>query len=102
MYGNIWGTIDWEDWSRFDKINISTDLGAGAARRNWRDTWKFAAGLQYRPWEPWLFQVGFAYDTSPTGESERTPDMPIDRQIRYAVGTQYQWHEKSSVGAEFV
>jgi hypothetical protein len=28
--------------------------------------------------------------------------MPIDRQIRYALGTQYRWSERLSVGGQFV
>jgi hypothetical protein len=44
------------------------------------------AGVHYRPVEKWLLQLGFAYDTSPVDSDDRTPDMPIDRQIRYATG----------------
>lgn len=35
-------------------------------------------------------------------EDDRTPDMPIDRQIRYAIGAQYQWTENINVGASLV
>ncbi len=27
--------------------------------------------------------------------------MPIDRQVRYALGAQYEWSETASVGAQF-
>ena len=50
----------------------------------------------------WLLQLGFSYDTSPVDSDDRTPDMPIDRQIRYATGAQYQWSERLSTGAQFV
>jgi len=33
----------------------------------------------------WL-SVGAAYDTSPTDEDTRTPDLPLDRQIRIGTG----------------
>jgi long-chain fatty acid transport protein len=52
--------------------------------------------------ENWLFQLGVAYDTSPVDSDDRTPDMPIDRQIRYATGVQYKWSDRLSVGGEFV
>jgi len=43
---------------------------------------------------------------SPPGLSvnsdDRTPDMPIDRQIRYATGVQYQWNDRLLVGGELV
>ncbi len=96
------GTVGWEDWSAFKDINISTDRGSQKIPRNWKDTWKFAAGVHYRPVEKWLLQLGFAYDTSPVDSDDRTPDMPIDRQIRYATGAQYQWSDRLSTGAQFV
>jgi long-chain fatty acid transport protein len=96
------GTVGWENWSEFKDINISTGAGAQKIPRNWDDTWKFAAGVHYRPVEKWLLQLGFAYDTSPVDSDDRTPDMPIDRQIRYATGAQYQWNERLSTGAQFV
>jgi long-chain fatty acid transport protein len=96
------GTVGWEDWSSFENVNISTGRGSQQISRNWDDTWKFAAGVHYRPVEKWLLQLGFSYDTSPVDSDDRTPDMPIDRQIRYATGAQYQWSDRLSTGAQFV
>jgi long-chain fatty acid transport protein len=96
------GTIGWEDWSAFEDVNISTDGGSADIPRDWKDTWKFAAGVHYRPVEKWLLQLGMAYDTSPVDKEDRTADMPIDRQIRYATGVQYKWSERLSTGAQFV
>ncbi len=96
------GTIGWEDWSAFDNINISTGRGSKNIPRDWHDTYKFAAGVHYRPVDQWLLQLGFAYDTSPVDSDDRTPDMPMDRQIRYSLGAQYKWSENISVGSSFV
>ena len=96
------GTVGWEDWSAFKDVNISTDSGSADIPRNWDDTWKFAAGVHYRPVEKWLLQLGMSYDTSPVGKEDRTADMPIDRQIRYATGVQYKWSERLPTGAQFV
>ncbi len=96
------GTVGWEDWSAFKEVNISTDRGSQKISRNWKDTWKFAAGVHFRPVDKWLLQLGVSYDTSPVDSDDRTPDMPIDRQIRYATGVQYQWSERLNVGGSFV
>ena len=96
------GTVGWENWSEFEDVNISTDQGTKAIPRNWDDTWKFSAGVHFRPKDPWLLQLGFSYDTNPVDSKDRTPDMPIDRQIRYATGVQYQWGDRLSTGAQFV
>jgi long-chain fatty acid transport protein len=96
------GTIGWEDWSAFKDVNISAAQGSQKIPRNWDDTWKFAAGVHYRPVEKWLLQLGLSYDTSPVDKEDRTPDMPMDRQIRYATGVQYKWSDQLSTGAQFV
>jgi len=96
------GTVGWEDWSAFKDVNISTGRGSQKIPRNWKDTWKFAAGVHFRPVDKWLLQLGVSYDTSPVDSEDRTPDMPIDRQIRYATGVQYKWSDRLSVGGEFV
>ena len=96
------GTVGWEDWSAFKDINISTGQGSQVLERNWKDTWKFAAGVHFRPVEKWMLQFGASYDTSPVDSDDRTPDMPIDRQIRLATGVQYKWSERLSTGAQFV
>ena len=96
------GTVGWEDWSAFKYVNISSNRGTQKIPRNWDDTWKFAAGVHYRPLDKWLLQFGVSYDTSPVDSEDRTPDMPIDRQIRYATGVQYKWSDRLSTGAQFV
>jgi len=96
------GTVGWEDWSAFKNVNISTGEGSQKIPRDWKDTWKFAAGVHFRPVDRWLLQVGFSYDTSPVDSDDRTPDMPMDRQIRYAAGAQYKWTDRLSTGAQVV
>jgi long-chain fatty acid transport protein len=95
------GSIGWEDWSEFDSFNISTDLGGQSIETNWRDTYHFGGGVHYRPAEDWLLQAGIAYDTSPVSDGKRSADIPIDRQIRYAVGAQHQFTERLALGGAF-
>ncbi|MCZ6800760.1 MAG: outer membrane protein transport protein [Nitrospirae bacterium] len=61
-----------------------------------------AGGIHYRPSKPWLLRTGFAYDSSPVDSKDRTADMPMDRQLRYAVGAQYQWSDRLNLGGSFV
>ena len=95
------GTVGWEDWSTLDDQLLSTALGSQVIKRNWRDTYHFSAGIHYRPADRWLLQSGVTYDTSPVSENDRTPDLPMDRQIRVAIGAQHEWSETVTVGAAF-
>jgi long-chain fatty acid transport protein len=97
----VWGSSDisdqltllasvaWEDWSSFDHLLVSTDVGTGALERDWKDTWKFAFGLRWQTSGAWSHYTGIAYDTSPTSASKRTADMPMDKQWRISAGTNY-------------
>jgi long-chain fatty acid transport protein len=92
------GTVGWEDWSELDNLLVSTEAAGVQIPRNWKDTYHFSGGVHYRPWDDWLFQAGISYDTSPVDSDDRTPDMPMDRQIRYALGVQYDWSERLTLG----
>jgi long-subunit fatty acid transport protein len=53
------------------------------------NTYHFSIGAMYRVAPAWLLTAGFADDTSPVSESNRTVVLPLDRQIRYAASVQY-------------
>ena len=101
----VMGNIGWQDQSDFGKTNISlasTDASSSlTADRNFHDTWHYALGAQYRFAPEWLLSVGVAYDESPVDNKDRTPDMPLDRQIRYATGIQYDLNENMTIGAAY-
>lgn len=92
------GTVGWEDWSTLSDLLVSTDGGTAAIPRDWRDTYHFSIGAHWQPEEDWLFQAGFTYDTSPVSDGDRTADMPIDRQLRFALGTQHELSEGVTIG----
>ena len=95
-------TADWEDWGgSLDTIPLSVSAGGTDIPTNWKDTYKLAVGLHYRPAQSWLLMTGFAYDSSPVDAKDRTADLPVDRQLRYAVGAQYQWSKHLNLGGNF-
>ena len=98
------GNIGWQKQSEFGETGIS--IGSEnpldfTADRNFDDTLHFALGTQYRLDDPWLLSVGFAYDESPVDDKYRTPDMPLDRQYRYATGIQYDLNDDVTIGAAY-
>jgi long-chain fatty acid transport protein len=97
----ILGSVGWEDWSQFDSFDITTDEGGASIDTNWKDTYHFGAGTHFRPVSDWLLQAGITYDTSPVSDRNREAMLPVDRQIRYAVGAQHELSESISVGGSF-
>jgi long-chain fatty acid transport protein len=100
----VMGNIGWQDWSAFGKQDLtlrSTTATKFTQDLDYDDTWHFALGTQYRFADSWLWSVGAAYDTSPTDEDTRSPDLPLDRQIRIGTGIQYDWNKDITVGAAY-
>ena len=94
----VLGTVGWERWSQFDELLVSVEKGSAGIPTEWEDTWHFSGGVHYRPTEDWLLQAGITYDTSPVTDKHRTAYLPMDRQIRYAVGVQHQLNDRMTVG----
>lgn len=102
---NLMGNLGWQDWSDFGRQAISLSSGSEKSFTKdleYDDTWHVALGAQYRFAPPWLLSFGMAYDSSPVEDEHRTADMPLDRQIRYATGIQYDLNDDITVGAAYV
>jgi long-chain fatty acid transport protein len=101
----VMGNIGWQDWSAFGKQDLtlrSSTATTFTQDLGYDDTWHFALGAQYRIDENWLWSVGTAYDTSPIDKaSNRTPDLPLDRQIRIGTGIQYDWTADLVLGVAY-
>jgi long-chain fatty acid transport protein len=97
-----WGldfTLGWDDWSTFDHILVTAGSGGGRLDQGWDDTYHIAAGFQYHHRPDLTFTAGFAYDDSPQSDRRRTPDLPVDEQIRIAAGFTRDVRDNLSVGA---
>jgi long-chain fatty acid transport protein len=84
-----YATLGWDDWSEMNEVILSGDNNGVVLPRDWHDTYHSALGVDYRLDNQWTLRAGMSYDTSPTNKNDRTADMPIDEQFRYAIGADY-------------
>jgi long-chain fatty acid transport protein len=95
----------WQDWSEFGLPEISISgkrTNSFTKDLKYHDTYHVALGGQYRLAPKWLMSAGMAYDTSPIKHSsDRSPVLPLDRQIRYALGLQYDLNENITLGCAY-
>ena len=100
----IMGNVVWQQWSQFGQPSLevtSTTSRSATADLDYNDTWGFAVGGRYRFAPDWQWSLGVAFDTSPMSKSERTPALPLDRQVRVGTGVQYALNERATVGAAY-
>lgn len=84
---SLYASLGWDNWSQMDEVFLSTSSNGASLPRNWEDTYHYGLGADYRLNERWTLRAGMAFDTSPIQDDEdRTADMPIDEQYRFAIG----------------
>lgn len=88
------GSLGWQDWSRFGRLNISLDgnttPASGTVDLEMKDTWRLALGAQYRMIAPWLLNFGVAYDSKFQKSSQIGPSVPSNDAWRFGIGAQNQ------------
>ncbi len=68
---------------------------------DWKNTYRVGLGGQYHMTPTLLLQTGVSYDSSPTTTSKRTPDLPVDRQIRAGIGMIYSVMRMIQIGFSY-
>jgi long-chain fatty acid transport protein len=97
----LMGNIGWQDLSQYGQ----TTLGISAEKQKrlavnliYSNTIQIAFGGQYRLGERWPCWSGFAHDSSPVSEANRTPSLPLDHQLRFGAGLQYAINNAMTAG----
>jgi long-chain fatty acid transport protein len=103
----LMGNLGWQNWTKFGYTGISvtssaTDATVEAnANAHYNDTVHVAIGAHYRFHPQWRVTAGFAYDSSPVGDADRTVALPLDRQFRYSAGLIYDLNERITMGLAY-
>jgi long-chain fatty acid transport protein len=95
------GWQNWDDFGTSDVTVKGNETTEFTSDRRLKDTWHAALGLQYRVLDPTLLSLGFAYDSSPVSDNDRTPDLPVDQQLRYALGLQHDLSKDFTIGCAY-
>lgn len=85
----------WEDWSEYDELTIELDrpipfpLGPteSTTPRDWRDTWAFNVGGEYRLNDTVTLLAGYLYGDNPVPGSTFDPSIPVGDAHLFTVGT---------------
>jgi long-chain fatty acid transport protein len=83
------GDVGWSNWSTFDKQPTVIGPISGSIPRDFDDTWRIGAGVQWEFQENWKLMGGFSYDSSPVDDDKRLPDIPVGEQFRFSIGMQH-------------
>ena len=95
------GSVGWQEWSKFGQVQLGTDnpLNPTSLKTNldFKDTWHVALGAQYRWSQPWLLNLGVAYDSA-FQSGDVSPLLPVNAGWRFGVGAQNELSKTSHWG----
>jgi long-chain fatty acid transport protein len=104
----VLGSVGWQEWSKFGQVELGIDDTTNptgvTTELDFKDTWHVALGAQYRLSDPWLLNVGIAYDSEFQDSSSVSPLMPVNAAWRFGVGGQQQLSKNAfwGVAAEYL
>ena len=87
-------TAKWTRWSQFKNLDIfdkTTGVAVSETFENWKNTWYYAVGADYRYNRNWTFRTGIGYDETVIKEPKyRTARIPDGRRILTSLGTTWK------------
>jgi long-chain fatty acid transport protein len=89
-----WGLVaevQWFGWSVFDEIRIkfANGLPDQVRPQEFRDSWSFAAGAEYKLSDYWKIRAGARFETTPTIDAFRNTSIPDSDLIWVGFGVSY-------------
>ncbi len=85
----------WTRWSQFESLDIvhaQTGGVVSSTPENWKNTWYYGAGLDYRMNKKWTFRTGLGYDETVISDPQfRTARIPDGRRVLASLGASYNW-----------
>ena len=87
--------VDWTGWTSFQELRISAvpnpySQPDDVTTMDWKSSWLFSAGVEYKPCKDWILRLGAAYDQTPTTDQFRTPGIPDGSRTWITIGAGYK------------
>ncbi len=90
---------EWLQFSNFKTLTINALNATTAVPQNWKDTFTFGFGADWKFAENWVARGGYQYYMSPVPDSTFSPTIPDANQNVFTVGLQRTWGRHSIEGA---
>lgn len=82
--------IELEQVAAFSDLNFTPSLVNAGSNENFRNTWRFALGSNYRFTQRLMLRLGFGYDQTPTVDSQRNIRLPDADRLAATTGLHIQ------------
>lgn len=93
----LMGSVNYTEWSSVKTISLYNVQGSSGSvipevnlAQNFRNTWRFAVGTNYKIDPKWMVRAGVGYDQTPTNNTDRSIRLPDGNRTLVALGARYQ------------
>ncbi len=85
------GTVEWTNWSLLKNFDIEPVAGYNPSpdKYNWKDSWMFSIGGEYKYSDALTLRAGYAYEKSPVPDSTRNVRVPDNDRHWLSVGASW-------------
>ncbi len=98
--------VSWTGWSSIQQLKIVRSNGAPSSvlPENFKDTWRYSAGVNYYYDDKTVLRAGVAYDQSPVNNIDRSPRLPDSDRTWLTIGGRYKYNSALNfdVGAAYI
>jgi len=83
--------VSWTGWSSIPKLEFIRTDGTllNSVEYNWKDTWRYSLGANYKLNDKLMLRGGVAFDQTPMDNAHRTPRLPDGDRTWISVGARY-------------
>lgn len=88
---DLMADAQWTQWSTIQNLTFTRANGTvlQSTPEAFKDSWKLAVGVNYRPGGAWMWRGGLAVDQTPVRDAYRTARLPDSNRTWVAGGAQY-------------
>ncbi len=93
--------VEWDNWSRFDTVNVSTSVADIPLGFNYEDGWFFSGGAEFDATPNLTLRGGVGYELSPIDDATRTFRLPDNDRLWLSAGASYSPSSRWSLDAGY-
>ncbi len=89
---DILADVTWTGWSSIQQIALVRTSGSvlGVLPENFKDTWRYAVGVNYQYTEKIVLRAGVAFDQTPVNDTDRSARLPDGDRTWLTVGGRFK------------
>jgi long-chain fatty acid transport protein len=98
--------VSWTGWSTIQQLTVKRSNGTvlESLPENFKDTWRYSAGVNYYYDDRTVLRAGVAYDQSPVNSIDRSPRLPDSDRTWVTAGYRYKFNSSLNLdlGAAYI